>query len=230
MNSIQVYRVFDELWLLIINNLNKTLSLRDEINYKIDGSPVTKADLWHEKIISEFLNNKFTNIKIISEESYSGEIIPDKGWIAILDPIDGTENFASGLKEWGVAISIWKNKIHFGSALYLPEMNDRLISGEKISKFKSRIIGLSSSYNNEIGKIIRDSHESRIVGCCVFNSLNVIRGSYKKFINPKGAYCWDLQASLMLALEHSCKIDLNGKKYYGKLLEPNKKHSICISN
>ena len=37
------------------------------------------------------------------------------GWIAVLDPIDGTENFCSGLKEWGVSLSIWQGARHAGS-------------------------------------------------------------------------------------------------------------------
>ena len=28
---------------------------------------------------------------MILEESYQGEILPENGWIAILDPIDGTK-------------------------------------------------------------------------------------------------------------------------------------------
>lgn len=230
MENIIVSNLLKQLWDLIISNLVKTLSMRTEITYKKDGSPVTPSDLWHEKIISEFLKKHLPEITIISEESYKGEFMPENGWIAIVDPIDGTENFSSGLKEWGVAISIWKDGIHYGSALFLPELDEYLISGQKVKKFESRIIGLSSSYNEKIGEIIKETHESRIIGCCVYNSFNVIRGSYKKFINPKGAYCWDLQASLMLALEHSCNIELNGKTYYGKLLEPNKRHRISISN
>ncbi len=230
MKSLDAHVLLTELWQLILANLDKTLSLRRQIQYKADGSPVTSADIWHEKFIMAYLRERIPKINIISEESYKGEVIPIDQWLAILDPIDGTENFASGMKEWGVALSIWNGAEHFGSALYMPELNEKLISGQKIHKFKSRIIGLSSSYNNQIGNIIKDSKESRILGCCVYNSFNVIRGSYKKFVNPKGAYCWDLQASLMLALEHSCKIELNGDKYYGTLLEPNKRHRICISN
>lgn len=204
--------------------------MREEVNFKDDDSPVTKADIWHEKLISQYLLKKIPEFIIIGEESYKGKLIPKNNWIAVLDPIDGTENFTSGLKEWGVALSIWKGDEHYGSALYLPELNNFIISGQKVRKYKSRIIGLSSSYNSEIGKIIENNKESRIIGCCVYNSYNVIMGSFAKFINPKGAYCWDLQASLMLALEHSCRVEVNGSKYDGRLLEPNKRHSVYISN
>ncbi len=219
-----------EVWELILENLDKTLSMREDFELKADDSPVTKADIFHEKLISDFLSQKITNLIIIAEESFINKKIPQDKWLAILDPIDGTENFASGLKEWGVALSIWKGQKHFGSGLYLPELNQFMITGQKIKKFNSRIIGLSSSYNDQIGDYIKSTKESRIMGCCVYNSYNVIRGSYSKFVNPKGAYCWDIQASLMLALEHSCKVELNGNKYDGRMLDPNKRHRINISN
>lgn len=219
-----------EVWELILDNLDKTLSMREDFVLKDDDSPVTKADFFHEKLISEFLSQKIRNLIIIAEESFINKKIPQDKWLAILDPIDGTENFASGLKEWGVALSIWKGEKHYGSGLYLPELNQFMISGQKIKKFNSRIVGLSSSYTDQIGTYIKSSKESRIMGCCVYNSYNVIRGSYSKFVNPKGAYCWDIQASVMLALEHSCKVELDGHKYDGRMLEPHKRHCINISN
>ena len=88
--------------------------------------------------------------------------MPEDNWIAILDPIDGTENFTSGLKEWGVALSLWKNKIHYGSALYLPELNEFIISGQKIRKYNSRIVGLSSSYNKDIGDLIAEKKSQEL--------------------------------------------------------------------
>lgn len=219
-----------QVWKLILENLDKTLSMRQDFVLKADDSPVTKADYFHEKLISDYLSQELKDLIMIAEESYKNKVIPQNKWIAILDPIDGTENFASGLKEWGVALSIWKGQKHYGSGLYLPELNQFMVSGQKIKKFNSRIIGLSSSYNDEIGTLIKSTKESRIMGCCVYNSYNVIRGSYSQFVNPKGAYCWDVQASVMLALEHSCRVELDGNDYDGRLLDPNKRHRINISN
>ena len=87
----------------------------------------SRADLFHEKLISEFLG---TEIKIISEESYKGLKIFRLWLYSNIRPNRHTENFASGLKEWGVALSIWQNGKHFASALYLPEMRDYLFSGQ----------------------------------------------------------------------------------------------------
>lgn len=223
-----VAAILAEVWDLVRDNLPQTLALRREITWKPDGSPVTKADYLYEDIIGAHLRSRIPGVTLIAEESYTPDLDMSASWIAILDPIDGTENFCSGLKEWGVALSIWHEGVHQGSALMLPEMGDAILSGQAVEKFHSRIVGLSSSYNDEIGAIVAASPESRIMGCAVYNSYNVIRGTFARFVNPKGAYCWDLQAGVSLALENGCEVYLEGELYRGQLLDPNRRHRVDI--
>jgi myo-inositol-1(or 4)-monophosphatase len=223
-----VASVLADAWTLVRENLPRTLALRREITWKPDGSPVTEADYLHEQLIADFLRERLPGIQVIAEESYTPDIQLGTNWVAIVDPIDGTENFCSGLKEWGVALSIWHEGVHQGSALMLPEMGDAILSGQPVETFKSRIVGVSSSYSDEIGSIIAASPESRIMGCAVYNSYNVIRGTFARFVNPKGAYCWDLQAGVSLALENGCEVYLEGELYSGQLLDPHKRHRVDI--
>jgi myo-inositol-1(or 4)-monophosphatase len=223
-----VAAILADCWTMIRQDLPQTLALRRDIMWKADGSPVTKADYRHEAIIGDFLRSRIPGITLVAEESYRAGMDLSSDWIAILDPIDGTENFCSGLKEWGVALSLWHGGRHEGSALMLPEMGDAILSGSPVEKFQSRIVGCSSSYNDEIGSIVAASAESRIMGCAVYNSFNVIRGTFARFVNPKGAYCWDLQAGVSLALEYECEVLLEGKTYDGRLLSPDRRHRVDI--
>lgn len=215
-------------WALVQDNLDKTLSMRREITWKLDGSPVTNADLFQEKALGDYLQAQIPGIYLVGEESYVPGHDISQGWVAVLDPIDGTENFCSGLKEWGVALSIWQDGAHRGSALMLPEMGDILMSGMTVPTFGSRIVGLSSSYNAEIGNTLSTNPEGRIMGCAVYNMYNVIRGSYARFLNPKGAYAWDLLAGVALAHEMGCAVFLEGEEYDGRILDPNKRHRVDI--
>jgi len=224
----QIEAVLQDVWSLVRERLPETLSLRRDIVWKPDGSPVTRADYLHEEIIGAFLRYRLPGITLVAEESYQSGLDLSNQWVAILDPIDGTENFCSGLREWGVALSVWHEGEHAGSALMLPELGDAILSGQRVETFNSRIIGLSSSYNTEIGGIISASPESRIMGCAVYNLYNVIRGSFARFVNPKGAYCWDLQAGISLAAENGCEAYLEGDLYSGQLLDPNKRHRVDI--
>lgn len=224
-------KLMQDLIELIYKNLDKIQSTRYEITLKPDGSPVTASDLFIEKLIQAHLTNKIPNITFVGEESFTDNSgVLHEGYYALLDPIDGTENFCSGLKEWGVSFTLWYGSIHLGSLLFLPELGEHLMTGDKIIPIKSRIRGFSSSICPEIIDGIAETRESRLMGCAVYNLYNVIRGSFNRFTNPLGAYSWDLLPGLMLALEHDCKITLEGKKYNGEFLAAGKKYRIDIQH
>lgn len=203
---------------------------RYEIQYKPDGSPVTSADVLMEGLIQSFLEERLPGLLFIGEESFDFKWKSSEGYLAILDPIDGTENFCSGLKEWGVSLSLWQGPVHLGSMLLMPELGESLKTGDSLLKLHSRITGFSSSYNEKIANGISQAIEYRVTGCAVYNLYNVIRGAFTRFVNPKGAYVWDLLPGLMLALEHNCEVLLNDQPYDGRLLDPTQKYRVDIQH
>jgi myo-inositol-1(or 4)-monophosphatase len=223
------FNLLKNISILVSSEIFNIKNNRYDIEYKDDGSPVTKADILVEKLIRDFLVKQIPNLKFIGEESFDfKEGFDSSGYVAILDPIDGTENFCSGLKEWGVSLGIWHDGKHLGSLLMMPELGESIITGDKLPKLHSRITGFSSSYADEIATGIRDAGEYRVTGCAVYNLFNVIRGSFCRFINPKGAYVWDLLPGVMLALEHGCEVLLDDKPYYGEFLDPTRKYRVDI--
>ncbi|MGE8548990.1 MAG: inositol monophosphatase family protein [Alcaligenes sp.] len=215
---------------LIYELMPEVMRRRFKIKYKSDNSPVTEADYLIEKEVSAYLKSKVSDLVFVGEESFSLEEIDPNATIALLDPIDGTENFCSGLKEWGTSLGIWKGGEHLASMLLLPELGGKLATGDKVEKRTSRITGLSSSFHEDILKEIKDNQESRITGCAVYNLYNVATGAFKRFVNPKGAYAWDLLPGLMIALEQNCEVYVNGELYDGKFLQPNRKYRVDIRN
>jgi myo-inositol-1(or 4)-monophosphatase len=209
--------------------LPEILERRYDISWKADGSPVTQADLLIERRLGEWLSQRLSGLVLVGEESFKGTAPAlDGGWVALVDPIDGTENFCSGLKEWGVSVSLWHDAQHAGSLLMLPEMGEWLASGEPIATVPSRITGYSSSVHPQIVSGIAAGGESRIFGCAVYNLFNVARGAFARFVNPKGACAWDLMAGLMLAREHSCEILVDGKTFDGSFLDPHRRYCVDI--
>ena len=200
---------------------------RTHFIYKEDGSPVSKSDIFLNKMITDFLNQNFAGIQIISEENDQRDV---SEFIALVDPLDGTENFVSGLPIWGISIGIWKKNKNIFSWLYFPELN-RFIDTytvPKLTKHKSRITGFSSSINNTLKNEIKVGEESRIMGASSFNMHCVITGSFSRFRNPKGAWIWDLLPGATLCLENKKCVKINGKIYEGELLDPSKKHEFEI--
>ncbi len=71
---------------------------------KGDGSVVTQADLDVDRFIQGALRSSYPQHGIVSEESalvYEGA---EFTWV--IDPLDGTTNFANGLAHWGVSIAL----------------------------------------------------------------------------------------------------------------------------
>lgn len=214
-------------------NLEKVLKLRNTKQKKEDDSYVSEGDLLLDSVCMEFIKKNYASVQIITEETYkTGEVDLDATeYTAVVDPIDGTENFVSGLMEWGVGVCIYKGSKFEEALIALPELNQYLLSGSlDFEKHESRIYGISSSLTKEDLLNLEPGFEYRIIGCCMYNMYNVITGRYKMFQNPKGARCWDILPGLNMAHQLGLDVTVNNKKYNGEFLQPAEKYRFKISN
>src|SRR4051812_47102804 len=94
-----------------------------EIKYKEGiNNPVTEADHAAEKAIIDVIKREYPDHFILSEEA--GEIIQDSNYKWIIDPIDGTINFAKGIPINCVSIGIEHNKEIIMGAVYNPHLDE----------------------------------------------------------------------------------------------------------
>lgn len=222
--------MLNQLVKLIENSLEDILALRAKKLKKPDDSFVSEGDLLVQDIVFKFCKEHLPQHELISEEFAPFDNIEwdANGSYVVLDPIDGTENFVSGLREWGVGISIYTNGQHQESCIYLPQLNDVAISGQPLERFESRIHGLSSSLTKTELEKLPEGFEYRIIGCSMYNMLNAVKGAYARFENVKGVNCWDVLPGLNLALEHGVSAYVNGERYEGQILFPTQKYKILI--
>ena len=74
-----------------------------EVKQKPDQTPVTEADLRIESMVREGLAERFPADAILGEEEgMAGHA--ERVWV--VDPIDGTKNFADGIQIWGTLIGL----------------------------------------------------------------------------------------------------------------------------
>jgi myo-inositol-1(or 4)-monophosphatase len=221
-----------DIYKIVKENLSQILALRNTGQLKEDNTLVSEGDLFCEKLMFDYLNQNVPNCMIISEETKCDPTKIEKvEYVITIDPIDGTENFVSGLKEWGFGISVYRNMKHEQSMLALPELDICLCTGDKLEKItNSRICGLSSYMTAQDFERIVNGMEFRIMGCCMYNMYNVIKGSYRQFQHLKGCYSWDILPGLNLALEHGLKPIVEQKEYKGEFLKPDLKYTFKIIN
>lgn len=213
--------------------LPKVLSLRYHKMKKEDDSYVSKGDLLMDHTIMTWMKQHLPDHQIITEETYrSGTIdLRTTKYTVVVDPIDGTENFISGLKEWGCGICVYEGEQFLEALIALPELDQYLHSDDLPEHhIDSRIYGISSSLSKEDILNLETGFEYRIIGCCMYNMYNVINGSYKQFQNPKGARCWDILPGLNMARKKKLDVQVNDLPYHGEFLQPDKKYRFRITH
>ena len=82
------------------------------------SSVVTESDLASEKAILEVLDEAPEQFNVITEES--GLMDRQSGYTWVVDPLDGTSNFAAGLPWFGVIIALFKGNSPVLGGMYLP--------------------------------------------------------------------------------------------------------------
>ncbi len=133
------------------------------------SSIVTKADIESEKKIIEIILEKFPDHNTLGEETGFKERNSEFTWV--IDPLDGTSNFAAGLPWFGVIICVLKNSIPVMAGCFLPVQNETYLAekgkgatcnGEKISvskesELKNILAAYSLDYSDEPGKTAREA-------------------------------------------------------------------------
>ncbi len=74
------------------------------VDWKEDASPVTLADRGTEKLLRELIERRFPRHAVLGEEM--GQPDKDSDHLWIVDPIDGTQSFISGVPLWGVLVGL----------------------------------------------------------------------------------------------------------------------------
>lgn len=71
---------------------------------KADGSLVTQSDQWADAELRQGLQAAFPEHGVLSEETT--HVFPETEWCWIIDPLDGTTNFARGIPIWGISLGL----------------------------------------------------------------------------------------------------------------------------
>ena len=111
----------DQLSLLVKSISNSVISKRQADSYTIkpDKSWVTHTDLEIENRLKEYLLKDFPESEFIGEESHTGEEL-GSGLNWILDPVDGTTNYVTGLPYYATSLGLVDNGLPVAGIVYDP--------------------------------------------------------------------------------------------------------------
>lgn len=132
-----------------------------DINFKGRNDLVTDADVAAEEKIIGIIKEHFPNDQLMAEESSDKHVLPiERTWL--IDPIDGTTNFAHGFPIFCVSIGLWENRqprmglvleVNSGECFHATAgggawLNENKISVSSISDSSHSMIGTGFPYND----------------------------------------------------------------------------------
>lgn len=106
------------------------------VEIKSDDSPVTAADKGAEQLLRALIAKKFPSHGIIGEEF--GEDRPGAEFTWVLDPIDGTKSFITGVPLWGTLIALLHNGQPVLGAIHQPILQQLMIGDNTVTTLNGR--------------------------------------------------------------------------------------------
>ena len=184
---------------------------------KPDGSIVTNVDRMIEKYLREKLSIEWMGTNVWGEE-YGYEPMGANG-LWLVDPIDGTSNFAYGNPLWGISIALAQpDGIQLG-AIALPELNIELLSerghgaywnDERLPQWESKPILHHEliSCNDRIMKLmnIKVEGKSRLCGAFVIDGSFTVKQWFRAMYSG-GEKLYDIAAVVLAARETGMPIN-----------------------
>ncbi len=176
---------------------------------------VTWADQAAHSAIVELLLGRYPDHAILGEEGSAGN--PDGAYTWIVDPLDGTSNYARGMSPWGVSIAVRETVGPLLAGVMLDPLRDEMFAVERGGG-----TGCKPSDTSEIGNALIATglqnddpaiiHEhvlrieqmhlhcrgTRAIGCPSFALAYVAAGKLDGFVEKDATYAWDVAAAVLL--------------------------------
>ena len=151
---------------------------------------------------------------MLSEEASDDLARLKKDRVWIVDPLDGTKEFATGRQDWAVHIALVENGIPIHAAVGLPDLgvtfkssDVRAVTGPLSKKFV-----VSRNRPPKVADYIAEKmgYEVVGVGSAGAKAMHVLLGDYDGYIHAGGQYEWDQAAPVGVAQAaglHCCRLD-----------------------
>ncbi len=192
-----------------------------EVVVKGRGNVVTRADFEVEACIHRILEEEFPEHAVLSEETRS-EVDPTGGWVWVVDPLDGTKNYASGVPFFCVNVGLCLDGEPVLGVTFDPCRNEWFVgergSGATVNEVPLRastrpavsasVIGVDLGYSDQRGKamlqlvhdIFPDMQGLRIPGSAALGLAYTAAGRFDLYLHNY-LFPWDIAAGLLLVRE-----------------------------
>lgn len=191
-----------------------------EVEYKKDDSPLTKADIASNKIITEELA-KLSDVPVVSEET-NVDYETRKNWkkFWLVDPLDGTKDFIVKNNQFTVNIALIEDGKPVMGVIAIPaeglcywaqKGEGAYKNGEKIFNKSTRTDLIGSDSNFHSTQATKDFYaKHNITNIQRYGSAlklcKIAEGELDVYARLNGTMEWDTAAGQIILNEAGCKI------------------------
>jgi myo-inositol-1(or 4)-monophosphatase len=173
------------------------------------SSIVTEMDVAAERKITHLISKKYPNHSIIGEEK--GAVLTGSEYTWIIDPIDGTSNYASGIPWFGILLAVLQHDQPYAAGAYLPYYdlmyyaekgkgafrNDEPIYASREQSLRNTLIAYATDYSENEKKT---RMEMDILNDIIKNVRNM------RSTNSLIDFCYVADGKLGAAINYNTKI------------------------
>ena len=191
----------------------------ERIDHKSARDVVTEADHLSEALVIDAIRRRFPSDAILAEESGAhpaGESRSVNGRTWVIDPLDGTVNYANGLPVFCVSIGFVVDGRPMAGAVLDPTrgetfaatadgpatLNGRPVRASTKDKLSDYVISLSLAGRSVASRargIRRDIRIARSMGSASLALAYVGNGRFDAFVQESGLSAWDIAAAGLIA-------------------------------
>ena len=186
---------------------------------KADGTLITACDRWSDQTLVAGLNQLFPGEGVLSEEGQQRLPLTSAYWV--VDPLDGTTNFAAGIPYWAISLARFEQGRPVLAVLDVPPLRQRIVAaagqgawrnGKPLQppSLQDHPAGCASLCSRSIGVLQklpdrRFPGKIRMLGVASLNLVSVAMGQTVAALEatPK---IWDLAAAWLVLTELDCSV------------------------
>lgn len=191
-----------------------------DVRSKGRGDLVTETDFAVERMLHDAIAREFPAHHVLSEETAAGTALD--GWVWVIDPIDGTRNFVSGIPFFCINIALCRDGEPVVAVTYDPNHADTFsaqrgqgawCNGEPVRASESptvqaSVFGFDLGYEEQpghamlqlVGRIFPGVQSLRIPGSAALGLAYAACGRYDLFVHHF-LFPWDIAAGILLVQE-----------------------------
>lgn len=206
-----IYRAGDK----IRHVMNQGLEIEEKSGFR---DLVTNVDREVESFFRAEIQKKYPNHRIMGEEGQDNQFSDLKGYVWIIDPIDGTLNFIKQKDEFGIMISLFCDGVGLLGYLY-DVMKDRFcfavkgegayLNGKRLKPVRDVSIKESLIFVGDCvvrkeaaqtDELLQEAMAFRSIGSAALAEMAVFEGKGSVYLNYRLSP-WDISPAIVIAEE-----------------------------